>query len=94
MGFPLPPLSLDFGTQASFQTSIDTAPISNEAFTGAFNVGAGSARTDSQFSPDQTTERNAPGISGGMGGGAFPMELVYAGVFLIVSLIAIKKVLK
>jgi hypothetical protein len=41
----IPPLNLNFGPSPSNATSgiVDTAPISNEGFTGAFNVGSGSA---------------------------------------------------
>lgn len=91
MAFPAS-LGLDFGSSASGASAVDTAPISNEAFTGAFAVGSGAtARTESQFSPDQQTERMSPSP---FSSGGFPMEILYVGGALIFGAIILKKVLK
>lgn len=91
MGFPAS-LGLDFGSSSSAASTVDTAPISNEAFTGAFAVGSGaSARTDSQFRPTQTSERSGPSP---FSNNAFPMELVYVAAGVLLIALVLKKVLK
>lgn len=94
MGLPitLPNLGLQFGGGPS-QASVDGGAISNEGYTGAFNVGSGQARQTNQHPVTATDTSSGPSMVPNYSNTAqlFGWQTILAVGAVIAVLIVIKK---